>query len=289
MDTFPHRLLHTQNYRKRDAFVAKRIIVVGGASSGIDITRDIAPVANGVYLSLQDPNSVGDIGESLDSLTSSSPSNSNTPISNITKKGTISRFHQDGNVEFDDGTIAERIDAVIFATGYLYDFPFLNPEELSGGEWMFGASLSQDDRAVESESKDVDRKVLTTDGFGVHNLYKLIFYIPNPTLAFVGLPLKVCPFPLFEFQSQFICHTYLNPKTLPPPHILRSQPTFTSTSSDSISQPPEGSKASMVLGHPTQYEYWNWIAEGLGVEGVGKEREDIRKEVLVMRKKVLGY
>jgi hypothetical protein len=35
----------------------------------------------------------------------------------------------------------------------------------------------------------------------IHNLHQDIFYIPDPTLAFVGIPFRVATFSLFEFQA----------------------------------------------------------------------------------------
>ena len=231
-DLFPNRIIHTQNYRRPDEFRNKvrhiqivirsglgtngnpvqNVIVVGGASSGIDIMREVARVAGKVYLSLKDPDSVGDIGESLDTLASrsealSSPAREPSPLSKVVKKGIIKNFARDGSVEFEDGTIADHVDAVIFATGYLYDFPYLHPSELSGGDWLFGTEV--DERGVPSVDsvavKEGQSNVLVTDGHGVHNLYRHMLYIPNPTLAFVGLPLKVCPFPLFEVSILRYC------------------------------------------------------------------------------------
>jgi ACS family pantothenate transporter-like MFS transporter len=43
--------------------------------------------------------------------------------------------------------------------------------------------------------------MLVTDGTQLHNLHKDIFYIPDPTLLFIGVPYFTATFTLFEFQA----------------------------------------------------------------------------------------
>ena len=43
--------------------------------------------------------------------------------------------------------------------------------------------------------------VLVTDGTQIHNLHKDIFYIPDPSLIFIGVPFFTATFSLFEFQA----------------------------------------------------------------------------------------
>jgi hypothetical protein len=76
------------------------------------------------------------------------------------------------------------IDRVLFGTGYHVSLPFL-------------PDLHEDFTPVGKASETV----LITDGTQVHNLHKDIFYIPDPTLAFVGVPYYVATFTLFEFQA----------------------------------------------------------------------------------------
>jgi cation diffusion facilitator CzcD-associated flavoprotein CzcO len=93
---------------------------------------------------------------------------------------------------FADGRIEEDIDAVIFCTGYLYSYPFL-------------ASL---------------RPPVVGDGTRVQNLYKHVFYIPRPTLAFVALPQKVVPFPVSESQAAVIARVWAGRLTLPSAELM---------------------------------------------------------------------
>ncbi|CCH41504.1 dimethylaniline monooxygenase [Wickerhamomyces ciferrii] len=78
-----------------------------------------------------------------------------------------------------NGDIFKDIDHIIYCTGYLYSFPFLKSY---------------------LEGKDA----LLTDGQRVRNLYKQLFYIPDPSLVFVGIPANVVIFPFSENQAAFV-------------------------------------------------------------------------------------
>jgi hypothetical protein len=73
---------------------------------------------------------------------------------------------------------------VVVCTGYHITYPFL-------------PSLHNDFLAREAAGEEI----LVTDGTQVHNLHKDIFYIPDPTLAFVGIPFFSATFTLFEIQA----------------------------------------------------------------------------------------
>lgn len=76
------------------------------------------------------------------------------------------------------------IHHVILCTGYHLTLPFL-------------PQLHSDDTPVNKASDTV----LATDGSQFHNLHKDIFYIPDPTLIFIGVPFFTATFTLFEFQA----------------------------------------------------------------------------------------
>ena len=93
----------------------------------------------------------------------------------------------DRAVRYADGRIESNIDAVLFCTGYYYSFPFLS-------------SLSPE---------------IISSGDRVQHLYKQIFYIPDPTLVFVGLPYKTIPFRTVEGQSAAISRVWSRRLNLP--------------------------------------------------------------------------
>lgn len=83
-----------------------------------------------------------------------------------------------------EGTVIGGIDQVVFCTGYLYTFPFLPQEHL-------------------------------TDGTIVKDLYKQIFNVDDPTLAFIGLPKFISPLPLCESQSALVARVFSGRIELP--------------------------------------------------------------------------
>lgn len=100
----------------------------------------------------------------------------------------ISRFvPETGEVCFIDGTVLGGVDAVVFCTGYLHSLPWLHP---SGPP-------------------------LITNGNRMQNTYQHIFYAPDATLSFVGLPIKVIPFPTMQSQAAVISRVYSRRIQLP--------------------------------------------------------------------------
>ncbi|KAI0465495.1 hypothetical protein LJB42_000732 [Komagataella kurtzmanii] len=89
-----------------------------------------------------------------------------------------------------DNTTISNIDHIIFCTGYLYDFPFLK-------SYMEGEDA------------------LITDGQITRRLHRQIFYIPDPSLSFVGIMKNIIPFPLAESQGAVIARVYSGRLELP--------------------------------------------------------------------------
>lgn len=84
-------------------------------------------------------------------------------------------------------SVESHIDAIIYCTGYLYSFPFLD---------------------------SLDPPLITT-GTHVENLFQHIFYRPEPSLAFLVLNQKVIPFPMAEAQSAVIARVWSGRLQLP--------------------------------------------------------------------------
>ncbi|EFA05901.1 senecionine N-oxygenase [Tribolium castaneum] len=107
------------------------------------------------------------------------------PVPDILHQKCLIKEFVENKAIFEDGT-SEEIDDVVFCTGYNYNFPFLS----------------------------TNCGVKITDNY-VHPLYKQIISIENPTLAFLGIPFKVCPFPLFDIQVRFFLATLTGHFKLP--------------------------------------------------------------------------
>lgn len=114
-------------------------------------------------------------------------------------------------MELTDGSKITDIDYVIVCTGYLFNFHFLE-------------QLHQDPH-VNSKLQNIvdDEHVLVKDGTQVYNLHKDIFYIPNPTLSFVGVPFHIATFSLFEFQSFAVSRVYSGSAKLPTENAMRAE------------------------------------------------------------------
>lgn len=111
----------------------------------------------------------------------------NCIISGLVKvKGNVKEFTETAAI-FEDGSKEDDIDAVIFATGYSFSFPFL-----------------------EDSVKVVKNKV---------SLYKKVFppNLEKPTLAIIGLiqPLGAI-MPIAELQGRWVTQVFKGLKTLPP-------------------------------------------------------------------------
>lgn len=74
----------------------------------------------------------------------------------------------------------------------------------------------------DSDSIVANDSVLVTDGTQIHNLHQDIFYIPDPTLAFVGIPFYTATFTLFEFQAIAVAALLSGNAQLPSKEAMRS-------------------------------------------------------------------
>ena len=180
--TWPGAIAHSHDYREPSAYAGKSVVVLGAAASGEDVCRELATVAARVALASRgyaEPEPGDDPG---DFPAESYPENVER------KPGIVRLIAENSAVEFEDGSVLERVDRVLYATGYHYAFPFLD----------LGAEDTVDD-------KSPLRVALGSSDNRVAPLYEHVFP-PSlaPSLAFVGLPWKVVPFPQFELQGRFV-------------------------------------------------------------------------------------
>ncbi|GMH40768.1 hypothetical protein BSKO_08672 [Bryopsis sp. KO-2023] len=95
---------------------------------------------------------------------------------NVVKRSAIRKLGKNGEVWFQNGEFLDRADAIMYCTGYEHFLPFLSESGL-----------------------------ISTEGNRVSPLYKHIFEPQAaPSLAFIGLPKFIIPFPLFEYQSKLV-------------------------------------------------------------------------------------
>ena len=89
---------------------------------------------------------------------------------------------EDNDAVLEDGRTLRAIEAIIACTGYKYEFPFLK-------QGTAGVSVGSDGRVVEG-------------------LIRQLYAKDDPTLAFIGLPWSILPFPLFEDQLHYLLGLY---------------------------------------------------------------------------------
>lgn len=131
-----------------------------------------------------------------------------TQVAEIVRFGPIDRALRSSETQIflKDGTVLEGIDRVVFCTGYLYTMPFLRfPQQDS------------------SPSLDVSEEAIITDATQMHNLHKDIFYIHDPTLAFIGVPHGVATFPFFDAQAMAVAAVFAGKAALPTVSEMRSE------------------------------------------------------------------
>ncbi|EPS70484.1 hypothetical protein M569_04277, partial [Genlisea aurea] len=144
----------------------------------------------------------------------------------------IETAHRDGRITFEDGEVV-RADAILHCTGYKYHFPFL---ESTG--------------------------IVSVEDNRVHPLYKHVFP-PDlaPRLSFVGIPWKVVPLPLIEYQSKWIAGALSGRITLPTPQQMLSDIEAFYASMEQSGIPK---RYTHRLGTDQQFEYNDWLAEQVG-------------------------
>ena len=176
-ETYQGIISHSKFFRRPDFYKDKKVVVVGNSASGLDIGCRIATVCRHPLLCSQ---------RSKSQFTTGGASNTEA-VPEIAEFLPVSLFNK--AVRFADGRIEAEIDAILFCTGYFYSFPFLSSIQ----------------------------PLLIEDGTRVHHLYEHIFYIQDPSLAFLGIPKKVSPFPLCECQAAVIARVWSNRLELPSP------------------------------------------------------------------------
>ncbi|CAO3632496.1 unnamed protein product [Mucor fragilis] len=210
---WPENVIHSKQYRVPEQFKDKSVLLIGNGTSAIDIARDISSHVKTIYNSVRESNHKFDerylkLREELSKFIPK----------NVQRVGNIKAFRfsnekqdhiQDAVVELEDGTELTGFDYIIVCTGYVFSFHFLE-------------NLHSDEHVNAKRQFDADDKhVLVKDGTQVYNLHKDIFYIPNPTLSFVGIPFHIATFSLFEFQSYAIARVYADAAKLPTEESMR--------------------------------------------------------------------
>ncbi|WIA31017.1 hypothetical protein OEZ86_001056 [Tetradesmus obliquus] len=223
---WPGLQMHSHNYRAPEAFRDQVVVVVGASNSGEDVCREVSAVASQVILaarSWKNP-AWGDDPRPFG------------PRNNVSRRGMISQLHPDGRVDFTQGPALPAADAIIYCTGYRYKFPFLEQHPDTAG-------LSGQQH--------------------VPGLYQHMF-VPQlgPSLAFVGLPWKVVPFPQFELQAKLIARLLSGRAQLPPVSEMQAHRAAHYAQMQAEGVPL---RHCHMMGEQ-QWAYNDWLAEAAGAD-----------------------
>ena len=209
----PGVISHTKFYRRPGPFADKKVMVVGNAASGTDIASQIGAVSQHPLLMSQRSDSIlaftAGYKEIVPEIAEFLPESQGTRA-----------------VRFANGRVEEDLDAVVFATGYYYSFPFL---------------------------PSLQSKIIST-GERVQHLYKHLFYIDDPTIVFIGLPSKIIPFRTVEGQGAVVARVWANRLELPSTLEMKRW------EEDAIAE-RGGGRRFHVLTFPEDFEYHNKLVD----------------------------
>lgn len=166
-------IVHSRAYNEPSEFAGKVVLVVGGRSSGVDISRQLRGVADYIYV--------------LEKKCEAPMTHAGEAVTHVpfgTRLSSDGRLRYGGGDDGCGGVVVDGppVDQVILATGYVYGFPFLD-EEAVGMRFQGRRSVTP--------------------------LYQHMQHATRPTLGFVGIQLSVpCPIPFFECQAAYLAEAW---------------------------------------------------------------------------------
>ncbi|GAA5971287.1 hypothetical protein JCM8115_005494 [Rhodotorula mucilaginosa] len=315
--TFTGELSHARWYRNAKQFEDKTVLVIGNSASGYDITRELAASIHArreagtvppeslprIYQAARSPPALGIPWDAPDAPEYSKEVGVFPPIRKIAGR----------EIEFEDGRSVNDVDCIIFATGYYFSFPFLSPESAPFSSHPLTFAPPQPNELANSPPRPSAK-----GGLRIHHLDdRMLFYLPDPTLAFLGLPYLVIPFPLAQIQARLAALHFASSSRLPAPLTFKPNPAMEGPNGEEDGAPE--TRQTVTLGHPKQFDLHDRMLRetgdvrdddddgqseagqggaadrgGLGGErtiwGLTSEAErDLRKGAKGLRKAVLGY
>ncbi|KAJ4993415.1 putative flavin dependent monooxygenase [Stagonosporopsis vannaccii] len=203
---YPNRVQHSKGYRKPEDYQGKNFLLIGGSVSATDIARELSPFAHKIYQSHR--NGAFDLSASMlpenavrveEVVSFAAPSGASPTALDPSSPIPLTLTLKSGLQLCD-------IHHVILCTGYHLTLPFL-------------PHLHADNTAPHA----ADDRVLVTDGTMFHNLHRDVFYIPDASLAFVGVPFFTATFTLFEFQAMVVAKVMAGLVDLPSQSEMRGE------------------------------------------------------------------
>ncbi|KAH6683996.1 flavin-binding monooxygenase-like-domain-containing protein [Halenospora varia] len=209
---WPDRVSHSRTYRNPRIFQGQNILLIGAGVSSTDIANEAGGFATKIYqVARSGPYDIPARFLPNNAERVAMIASFETGALLETGQGDSSIKLQDNEpipaaIYLEDGRVLNGIHRILICTGYHISYPFLQ-------------ALHRDNIPLEA----ADEQVLVTDGTQAHNLHKDIFYIPDPTLAFVGTAYSVSSFSLFEFQAIAVAAVFAGRAKLPREEEMRAE------------------------------------------------------------------
>lgn len=175
IDGFQGKKLHSHDYRRSEDFADESILLIGAGPSGMDLAGQLSQVAERITFSQH---------KKPNETKEARADRERLMPPKTTLQDNVVRFTATG-AEFIDGT-HQTFSVVIFATGYDFKFPFLS----------------------------VDTGIHVDNNY-VEPLYKQIFNIEHPTMAFIGVPFTAGTNRMMDLQVRFAMKFLTGEKKLP--------------------------------------------------------------------------
>ncbi|KAI0479203.1 hypothetical protein GGR56DRAFT_665042 [Xylariaceae sp. FL0804] len=210
---FPGRVTHSKTYRTPDPFKGRTVLLIGAGASALDIAKEVLQLGGKVYQSRREskydltmnrlPKEVERVAMAAKFVAYDTTGQEDW----LDSDGPAGTTAIPGEVLLEDGRILRDVDNVVVATGYITSYPFLS-------------ELEQPTTPREAADETV---ITTADGYVTHNLHKDVFYIRDPSLAFVGVSHLVSTFSLFDFQASVLARVFAGRVRLPPRSAMRAE------------------------------------------------------------------
>ncbi|KAG2231831.1 hypothetical protein INT48_003749 [Thamnidium elegans] len=183
---WPDKAIHSNQYRR-------------GSISACDISRSLEGFARSVTMSMRGP---FESSAHIVNLVRSTIPKSTTIKPNITSFSNI-QGQVDGSVLFEDGSVLDSIDHVIFCTGYTHSLRY------------FGVGLLKAKSTARHPYADVPESEVLVYRSHPLNVYQEVFLMSDPTFAFVGFPPYFATPTHFDTQAQAVARVWTGNALIP--------------------------------------------------------------------------
>ncbi|KAN0088857.1 hypothetical protein V8E55_005914 [Tylopilus felleus] len=185
---YPDLIRHSRQYRRPDEYTNQTVLIVGASASGAEISRDLNPHVKNIYQSFR-PDNHNATHLPLKNQLRRIPKNT-------TLVGEIKRF-----LPIPDGSpIQSSRESIGFLPQY-YDGATYKPH---------------------TGSATTASPFLPLDGSYIRDLYLDQFYLRDPTLAFINVPLGILSFILSEYTTLAVAKVWTNKAKLPTSQTMRT-------------------------------------------------------------------